>query len=50
MEVYVAEPLAHDREIAFSAGTHRELVRMKYQDFERLVGPKVLRTAAAVAH
>jgi Ala-tRNA(Pro) deacylase len=50
MEVFVAEPLTHDREIAFNAGSHRELVRMKYEDFARVVCPKVLRSAAAVAH
>jgi len=48
MEVYVAEPLSHDREIAFNGGSHRELVRMKYLDFARLVGPKVLLEAATV--
>jgi Ala-tRNA(Pro) deacylase len=50
MEVFVADPLREDREIAFNAGTHRELVRMRYDDFERLVGPRVLRTAASAAH
>lgn len=39
MKVYVAEKLAADREIAFNAGTHRELVRLGYADFERLVKP-----------
>ena len=42
MEVYVAEELAEDEEIAFNAGSHTELIRMKYADFERLVQPKVL--------
>jgi Ala-tRNA(Pro) deacylase len=37
--VYVDISLALDDEIAFNAGTHRELVRMKYLDFERLVKP-----------
>jgi len=41
--VYVDEMLTHDEEIAFNAGSHRELVRMSYRDFERLVKPKVLR-------
>ena len=31
-----------DKEIAFNAGSHRELVRLSYQDFERLVQPKTL--------
>jgi Ala-tRNA(Pro) deacylase len=49
MEVFVADALTHDKEIAFNAGTHRQLIRMKYEDFERLVSPRMLRTAAAVA-
>lgn len=41
MDVYVAEQLTEDEEIAFSAGTHTELVRMSYKDFERLVTPRI---------
>jgi Ala-tRNA(Pro) deacylase len=43
MDVVVAEALAEDEEIAFNAGTHRELVMMQYKDFERLVSPTVLK-------
>ncbi len=43
MEVYVAETLTHNNEIAFNAGTHTEIIRMNFSDFERLVNPKVLR-------
>ena len=43
--VYVEERLADDTEIAFNAGTHNELVRMRYDDFERLVNPIVGRFA-----
>ncbi len=39
MKVFVAEKLAADQEICFNAGTHRELIRLKYADFERLVEP-----------
>jgi len=39
MDVFVDESLAEDEEIAFNAGTHRELVRLAYKDFERLVKP-----------
>jgi len=42
MDVYVAENLAEDEEIAFNAGSHTEVIRMAYQDFERLVKPKVV--------
>jgi Ala-tRNA(Pro) deacylase len=44
MEVFVADTLAAENgEIAFNAGTHRELVKMAYQDFERLVEPRVVK-------
>lgn len=43
MNVYVAAALAEDEEIAFSAGTHSELIRMSYADYEKLVKPKVIR-------
>ncbi len=43
--VYVDEKLSRDLEIAFNAGSHRELVRMAYKDFERLQHPKVLSIA-----
>lgn len=42
LDVYVAETLTKDEEIAFNAGTHSELIRMSYKDFQRLVKPKVL--------
>ncbi len=43
MDVYVAKKLAEDEEIAFNAGSHTELVKLSYKDFERLVSPKVVR-------
>ena len=45
MDVFVAAPLAEDEDIAFNAGTHTELVRMAYEDFERLVNPRVIQFA-----
>ena len=45
MKVYVADSLTEDEEIAFNAGSHTELVRMAYRDFERLVQPRVIRFA-----
>ena len=42
MDVYVAEQLTEDEDIAFNAGSHTELVRMSYKDFERLVTPNVI--------
>jgi Ala-tRNA(Pro) deacylase len=42
MEVYASHKLAEDAEIAFNAGSHIELIRMAYKDFERLVKPKIV--------
>ncbi len=41
MAVYVANELTEDEEIAFNAGSHTELVKMAYKDFERLADPKI---------
>ncbi len=42
VDTYVTESLINNDEIAFSAGTHNELVKMGYRDFEELVKPKIL--------
>jgi Ala-tRNA(Pro) deacylase len=41
MPVYADAALAEQEEITFSAGTHRELVRMKWRDMLRLINPTV---------
>jgi len=41
LDVHVADVLAEDENIAFNAGSHAELVKLAYRDFERLVTPKV---------
>ena len=41
MDVYVAPALTQDEEIAFNAGSHTEVVKMPYREFERLVHPMV---------
>ena len=46
MEVFVEEILTEDRQIAFNAGTHTELIQMGFSDFERLVQPRVLSFSA----
>ena len=46
MDVFVDQALAEDYEIAFNAGSHRELVRMTYADFRDLVIPAVIPLAA----
>ncbi len=43
MEVLVAESLAEAEEIAFNAGSHTELIKMSYKDFETHVKPKVMK-------
>ncbi len=45
IEVFVAEKLAEDEAIAFNAGSHTELIKLSYKDFERLVKPTVARVA-----
>jgi len=42
MEVYVAASLAQNAEIAFNAGSHTEVIKLAYKDFERLVRPQVI--------
>ena len=39
MEVFVDQSLAEDKEIAFNAGTHTELMRMSWLDYEELAQP-----------
>lgn len=40
MKVLVSARLAEDEEIAFNAGSHSELLRLSYADFEKLVKPR----------
>lgn len=42
MKVYVSSYLAEEPEIAFNAGTHTEVIKMNYEDYEELVKPTVL--------
>jgi Ala-tRNA(Pro) deacylase len=42
MKVYVAASLVHEKEIAFNAGTHTEVIKMDFEDFDRLVRPMVI--------
>ncbi len=43
MEVYVAESLAEDKEIAFNNGNHTEMLKLSFEDYERLVQPRILK-------
>lgn len=47
MEVFAAGALAADEEIAFNAGSHTELLRMTYKDFENLVQPRIVKLSPA---
>ncbi len=41
MAVYVSRRLSEDREISFNAGSHTELIKLSYGDYERLVAPNL---------
>jgi Ala-tRNA(Pro) deacylase len=41
LPVWVDEEVAANAQMVFNAGTHTELVRLAYQDFARLVAPRV---------
>ena len=43
MEVFVADVLTEDEEIAFNCGSHTELIQMSYKDFEATVKPKIMK-------
>lgn len=43
MSVYVSPDLAEEAEIAFNAGSHTEVIRMSFRDYERLVKPRIAR-------
>lgn len=42
MEVYVAESLTSNDQIAFNAGSHLEVIQMAYADFAEVTHPKVV--------
>jgi len=46
LDTYVSPTLASDDEIAFNAGTHTEVVKMPYRDYERVVHPKAIDASA----
>lgn len=43
MDVFVAEKLTEDDEIAFNAGSHRELIKLSFKDYQKLVNPKIIK-------
>ena len=49
LPVYVEASLAQQAEITFNAGTHREVVHMKFVDFRRAVDPIILQFGRRLA-
>jgi Ala-tRNA(Pro) deacylase len=49
LETYLDEALAAEPKIFFQAGSHHEVIEMRYEDYERLVRPKVVRLAVEAA-
>lgn len=41
LEVWAADTLAEDEQIAFNAGNHSELMQIAWRDYERLVRPRI---------
>ena len=46
--VFVEETLAENEQIVFNAGTHTELIRLDFRDFEALVKPTIASLTFAV--
>jgi Ala-tRNA(Pro) deacylase len=46
IDVFVAESLVENEEIAFNAGSHTELIKLLYKDFEIHVNPKVVKISS----
>jgi Ala-tRNA(Pro) deacylase len=42
LRVYASPLFAREKDITFNAGTHRDAVRMRWADFERLAKPEVV--------
>lgn len=49
LEVFAAESLKGNEKIAFNAGSHTELIRLSYKDFEKVVKPKILKFSVQAA-
>ena len=49
MKVFADEVLTHDKEIAFNSGSHWELIRMAWEDFEKLVKPRIIQLSRIAA-
>lgn len=46
IDMFVADELTKDREIAFNAGTHTELIKLSFADYEKLEHPKMIQLSS----
>ena len=49
MKVFVDETLSHEKQIAFNAGSHRELIQLAWDDYQMLVQPVITRLTRKAA-
>jgi Ala-tRNA(Pro) deacylase len=49
MEVFVDERLSQEKQIAFNAGSHRELIQLSWADYQSLVQPQIVRLTRRAA-
>jgi Ala-tRNA(Pro) deacylase len=45
MGVYADSALAAEAQIAFNAGSHTDLMQLRFEDFQRLVSPQMVEIA-----
>jgi Ala-tRNA(Pro) deacylase len=45
LPVFVDSSLANEETIAFNAGTHRDVLHMRFEDYQRLVQPSIVMAA-----
>jgi Ala-tRNA(Pro) deacylase len=45
MRVYADSALAAEAQIAFNAGSHTDLMQLRFEDFQRLVSPQMVEIA-----
>jgi len=46
LEIYTDEKVSEDKEIAFNAGSHRELIKLSFADFKKLAKPVIGKLAS----
>ena len=47
MNVYISDALSRDDEIAFSAGSHIELIKLTMNDYSKMVRPRIVHASIA---